>query len=90
MDFLIKDADITLLCPAGLTFLQLSQLLTQRHASLRGRQVYYRLRGSAQVCSVPRAPFLGDLISNTSRGRFQGSHFYHLGASPGYGSLFGF
>ncbi|KAK9902834.1 hypothetical protein WJX75_008005 [Coccomyxa subellipsoidea] len=48
MAFLIKDADIMLLCPAGLTFLQLSQLLTQRHASLRGRQVYYRLRGSAQ------------------------------------------
>ena len=56
MEFLIKDADITLLCPAGMTVGQLSQLLTQRHTCLRGRQVYYRLRRPSQVCSVPPAP----------------------------------
>ncbi|EIE19840.1 hypothetical protein COCSUDRAFT_58077 [Coccomyxa subellipsoidea C-169] len=48
MASLIEEADITLLCPTGLTFGQMSQLLSQRHVSLRGRQVFYRVRDPSQ------------------------------------------
>ncbi len=57
MASLIEEADITLLCPTGLTFGQMSQLLSQRHVSLRGRQVFYRVRNPSQVCSVPLNKF---------------------------------
>ncbi|BDA51323.1 probable E3 ubiquitin-protein ligase RING1 at N-terminal half [Coccomyxa sp. Obi] len=48
MDYMVKDADITLLCPAGMTAEQLDQMLTQRHTCLRTRRIFYRISNPVQ------------------------------------------
>lgn len=49
MESLVEDEDIVLLCPRQLSTRALTQLLTQRHLSLHGWQLYYHLRNAIQV-----------------------------------------
>ncbi|CAL8466322.1 g5858 [Coccomyxa elongata] len=48
MDYMVRDADITLLCPAGMTAEKLDHVLTQRHTCLRTRRIYYRICNPVQ------------------------------------------
>lgn len=49
MDYMVRDADITLLCPAGTSAELLDHVLTQRHSCLRTRRIYYRVSNPVQV-----------------------------------------
>ena len=52
MDFMLKEADILVVCSPAITLRQVSHILQQRHACLQGRSLFYRVSNKLKVSSA--------------------------------------
>lgn len=52
MDFMLKEADIVMVCSPNMTLRQVTKVLQQRHACLQGRTLFFRISNTLKVLAL--------------------------------------